>query len=183
MCYPVCGMVHIKEPLLLINKSSLCGGSGFPFSLSEWSLTICLTPYNRRLNVLSVSAVNTAIACSMIPRILLQKLKWLLRDIQLQSAWFADSVYVFHAVHAICCLLVFHGEFRQYFLYQLVVCFQFCSVCMYVYVSVCMQIQTYTYMYVCVCVHITHHNIMLKIIVEMFYFILFKYNTPQTRKV
>ena len=46
MCYPVCGMVHIKEPLLLIDKSSLCGGSGFPFSLSEWSLTICLTPYN-----------------------------------------------------------------------------------------------------------------------------------------
>ena len=36
MCYPVCGMVHIKEPLLLIGKSSLCGGSGFPFSLSEW---------------------------------------------------------------------------------------------------------------------------------------------------
>ena len=48
ICYPVCGMVHIKEPLLLINKNSLCGGSGFPFSLSEWSLTICLTPYNRR---------------------------------------------------------------------------------------------------------------------------------------
>ena len=48
MCYPVCGMVHIKEPLLLIDKSSLCGGSGFPFSLSVWSLTICLTPYNRR---------------------------------------------------------------------------------------------------------------------------------------
>ena len=44
MCYPVCGMVHIKELLLLIDKSSLCGGSGFPFSLSEWSLTICLTP-------------------------------------------------------------------------------------------------------------------------------------------
>ena len=40
MCYPVCGMVHIKEPLLLINKSNLCGGSGFPFSLSEWSLTM-----------------------------------------------------------------------------------------------------------------------------------------------
>ena len=44
MCYPVCGMVHIKEPVLLIDKSSLCGGSGFPFLLSEWSLT----PYNRR---------------------------------------------------------------------------------------------------------------------------------------
>ena len=48
MCYIVCGMVHIKEPLLLIDKSSLCGSSGFPFSLSEWSLTICLMPYNRR---------------------------------------------------------------------------------------------------------------------------------------
>ena len=33
MCYPVCGMVHIKEPLLLIDKSSLCGSSRFPFSL------------------------------------------------------------------------------------------------------------------------------------------------------
>ena len=31
MCYPVCGMVHIKEPLLLIVKRSLCGGSGFSF--------------------------------------------------------------------------------------------------------------------------------------------------------
>ena len=28
MCYPVCGMVHIKERLLLIGKSSLCGGRG-----------------------------------------------------------------------------------------------------------------------------------------------------------
>ena len=45
MCYPVCGVVHIKDPLLLIKKSS--GGSGFPFSLSEWSFTICPTPYNR----------------------------------------------------------------------------------------------------------------------------------------
>ena len=48
MCYPVCGMMHIKEPLLLIDKSSLCGGSGFPLSLSEWSFTICMTPYNRK---------------------------------------------------------------------------------------------------------------------------------------
>ena len=48
MCYPVCGMVHIKEPLLLIDKSSLCGGSRFPLSLSECSVTICLTPYNRK---------------------------------------------------------------------------------------------------------------------------------------
>ena len=66
MCYPVCGMVHIKEPLLLIDKSSLCGGSGFPFSLSEWSLTICLTPYNHRLNVLSVSLNKTFLSLSFI---------------------------------------------------------------------------------------------------------------------
>ena len=36
-------------PLLLIGKSSLCGGSGF---LSHYQngpyLTICLTPYNRK---------------------------------------------------------------------------------------------------------------------------------------
>ena len=35
--YPISGMVHIKQPLLLIGKSSICGGSGFPLSLSEWS--------------------------------------------------------------------------------------------------------------------------------------------------
>ena len=33
MCYPVCGMVHTKEPLLLVRKSSICGSSGFSFSL------------------------------------------------------------------------------------------------------------------------------------------------------
>ena len=59
MCYPVCGMVHIKEPLLLIGKSRLCGGSRFSFSLSEWSLTICLMPYNLKYNVLSVSLNRT----------------------------------------------------------------------------------------------------------------------------
>ena len=48
MCFPYCGMVHIKEPLLLIGKNSPCGGSDFPFLLSEWSFTICLTPYNRK---------------------------------------------------------------------------------------------------------------------------------------
>ena len=49
MCYPVCGIMHIKEPLVLIGKSSLYGGSRCPLSLSEWSFTIiCLTPYNRK---------------------------------------------------------------------------------------------------------------------------------------
>ena len=48
MYYPVCGMMHIKESLLLIGKSSLCGGSWFPLLVSEWSCTICLMPYNRK---------------------------------------------------------------------------------------------------------------------------------------
>ena len=59
MCYPVCGMVHIKEPLLLIGNSSPCGGSGFPLSLSEWSFTIYPTPYNRKKHMLSVSLNKT----------------------------------------------------------------------------------------------------------------------------
>ena len=40
MCHPLCGMVHIKEPLLLIGKSSPCVGSRFPLSLSELSFTL-----------------------------------------------------------------------------------------------------------------------------------------------
>ena len=59
MLSAVCGMVHIKEPLLLIGKNSPCGGSGFPLSLSEWSFTICLMPYNRKRNVLCVSLNKT----------------------------------------------------------------------------------------------------------------------------
>ena len=35
VCAILSGIVHIKEPLLLIRKSSPCGGSGLPFSLSE----------------------------------------------------------------------------------------------------------------------------------------------------
>ena len=42
MCYPVCGMVHIKEPLLLIGNCSPCS------SLSDWYFTICPTPYNHK---------------------------------------------------------------------------------------------------------------------------------------
>ena len=45
MFYPVCGMVHIKDPLLLIGKSSpYSSGSRFPLSISEWSFTICPMP-------------------------------------------------------------------------------------------------------------------------------------------
>ena len=35
MCYPVCGMVHINEPFLLIGTSRPRGGSRYPLSLSE----------------------------------------------------------------------------------------------------------------------------------------------------
>ena len=55
MCYPVCNILHIKEPLLLIGKSIPCGGSGFSLSLSEWYFTICPTPYTRKKNVSSAS--------------------------------------------------------------------------------------------------------------------------------
>ena len=47
VCIVLSGMVHIKEPLLLIGKSSPCGSSWFPLLLSEWYFTICLMPYNR----------------------------------------------------------------------------------------------------------------------------------------
>ena len=48
MCYLVCGMVQIKEPLLLIGKSSPCGGSGFPLLL-----------YIRYHATVNTSALNT----------------------------------------------------------------------------------------------------------------------------
>ena len=44
MSFPVCGMVHIKEPLVLNGKNSPCsGGSGFP-NIDVFS--ICMMPYN-----------------------------------------------------------------------------------------------------------------------------------------
>ena len=49
LCYHVCRMVHIKEPLLLTGKNSLySGGSRFPLTQSEWSFTISPTPYNHK---------------------------------------------------------------------------------------------------------------------------------------
>ena len=56
MYYTVCWMGHIKDTLLQIGKSNhISGGSRFPLSLSDWSFTICPTPYSRKYNVLSVS--------------------------------------------------------------------------------------------------------------------------------
>ena len=36
MCCPVCGMVHIREHLLLIRKSNPCGGGGSGFLVSRY---------------------------------------------------------------------------------------------------------------------------------------------------
>ena len=47
MCYPVCGMMHIKEPLLLIGKSSYVA-AGFLSRYLSGPL-----PYNRKYNVLN----------------------------------------------------------------------------------------------------------------------------------
>ena len=70
MCYPVCGMVHIKVPLLLIGKSSPCGGSGFPLLLSEWSFTIYPTSYNRgaisRSSQCSTTGVTKSVVCVIL---------------------------------------------------------------------------------------------------------------------
>ena len=62
MCYHVCGMMHIKEPSLLIGKSSPCrGGSGFHLSLSVSSFTFLWSDakINVNKNVLSVSLNKT----------------------------------------------------------------------------------------------------------------------------
>ena len=67
MYFPVCGMEHIKEPLLLIGKSSPCGSSGFPLSLSEWFFTMCLTPYSRE--AMCSSVVRAFAQCAMGRRI------------------------------------------------------------------------------------------------------------------
>ena len=56
MYYPVCGMVHMKDQLLLIGKSIPCReDSGFPLSLHEWFFITCPMPYNPKYSVLSVS--------------------------------------------------------------------------------------------------------------------------------
>ena len=44
VCVVLSVMMHIKEPLLLIGKSSPCCGCGFPLMLSEWSFM----SYNRK---------------------------------------------------------------------------------------------------------------------------------------
>ena len=60
MCYPVCGMMLIKDAILLIKKNCpWSGSSGHPHSLCEWSFAICLMPNNHKHNTLSVSLNKT----------------------------------------------------------------------------------------------------------------------------
>ena len=56
MSHHVCGMMHIKESLLLIRKSSPCGGSWFALSLSGPSP--CVQHHITVNNVLSASYIN-----------------------------------------------------------------------------------------------------------------------------
>ena len=50
VCFPACGVVHIKYPLLLIGKKeAVVVAAGFLSRLPEWSFTICPTPHNRKI--------------------------------------------------------------------------------------------------------------------------------------
>ena len=67
VCAIVSGMVHIKEPLLLI-RNSPGGGSGFPLSLSEWFFIICPMPCNRKQNISFLrSLLNNALLNIIYP--------------------------------------------------------------------------------------------------------------------
>ena len=48
MCCPLCGLVCIQK-----NPSSR-----FPFLLSEWSFTICPTPYNRKIKCVELNKTS-----------------------------------------------------------------------------------------------------------------------------
>ena len=61
MCYPICGMVCVKDPLLLMEKVT-CEEAAVGF-LPEWSIPtygyFYDKLYNHKLNVLSVSLYKT----------------------------------------------------------------------------------------------------------------------------
>ena len=61
MCYPISGMVHIKDPVLLIRKSNPCSGdSGFPFPYLNGPIPLFTSIY-MYINVSSAS-LNKALA-------------------------------------------------------------------------------------------------------------------------
>ena len=56
MCYPVCGMVHIKEALLLIGKSSHVAAAGFLSHYLSGPL-----PYVRRHITVKINCVECVV--------------------------------------------------------------------------------------------------------------------------
>ena len=58
MYYLVCGMVHTKEPLLLIGKSSPRGGTGFPLSRCVLSASLNKTFLSLSLNKYMTCLIN-----------------------------------------------------------------------------------------------------------------------------
>ena len=60
MCYPVYGMMLIKEPSLLIGKIAHVAATDFLFRYQSGPLPLlCLTPYNHKQNMLSASLNKT----------------------------------------------------------------------------------------------------------------------------
>ena len=53
--YSWAGQTHPQSDPLITGNSRPRGSRGFSLSLSEWSFTICLTPWSRKWNVLSTS--------------------------------------------------------------------------------------------------------------------------------
>ena len=65
-CSVCSAVLHIKDPLLLVRKSSSCNcGSRFPQAVPEWSFTLCLMPYNHKKNVWSapLNTKNSSFFC------------------------------------------------------------------------------------------------------------------------
>ena len=69
MYYPLCGMVHIKEPCLwdvaTAVKSSPVVAADF-LLLSEWSLISCLTYNRKKYNELNVPLNETFLPFSLL---------------------------------------------------------------------------------------------------------------------
>ena len=120
MYYPVCAMVHIKEPLLLIGMSNPCGGSGVSLSLSEWSFTICPTPYNRKLNVLSASLNKTFPSFTPCMKGMLRPIQILYtipqtgQYIPLRCTGRSGSNMIFY----VCCILIYFSDFSDIIFWQ-----------------------------------------------------------------
>ena len=64
MCYPVCEMVHVKEPILLIGKSSPCiAGSRFLFHYLSGT-NVLYVPLNKTfLSFIQITSIRPLNLC------------------------------------------------------------------------------------------------------------------------